>query len=133
MGSSVQATTGGGRARRSRKHDESDYMGAIRDALTACGCLLWRNNTGVATWESGARTRYGLGLGSADLVGCYRGRFVAVECKAATGRTSVAHECCGRAFTQSGGLYVLARVGSVTVQDVVRLVTQPGVGLVGLP
>ena len=120
-------------ATKARKHDEQAYMMAIRDALTACGCLLWRNNTGMATWDNGARTRYGLGVGSADLVGCYRGRFVAIECKAADGRISQTQECWGRSVEWAGGLYVLARAGSMSVQEVVRLVTQPGVGLVGLP
>ena len=75
----------------------------------------------------------GLGVGSADLVGCYRGRFVAIECKAPDGRVSEAQECWGRAVTRVGGLYLLARAGTDSVQDVVARVTQPGVGLVGLP
>jgi hypothetical protein len=32
--------------------------------------------------------RYGLAVGSADLIGCLDGRFVALEVKAAAGRTS---------------------------------------------
>jgi hypothetical protein len=49
--------------------------------------VLWRNNTGVAE-HRGARVRYGLAVGSADLIGCLDGRFVALEVKAATGRAS---------------------------------------------
>ena len=32
--------------------------------------------------------RYGLAVGSADLIGCLGGRFIALEVKAAAGRTS---------------------------------------------
>lgn len=121
-------------ASRSRKHDESDFMGAIRDALCKCGALIWRNNSGIATWESGQRTRYGLGIGSADLVGLFRGRFVAVEVKAARGAVSPDQVAWRRAVEQAGGLYVLARVGETSLEDVVHAVVgtgQVGTGQVG--
>tara|TARA_R110000868_G_scaffold376429_1_gene641278 strand:- start:1185 stop:1511 length:327 start_codon:yes stop_codon:yes gene_type:complete len=49
--------------------------------------VLWRNNTGVAE-HRGARVRYGLAVGSADLIGCLDGRFVALEVKTPVGRAS---------------------------------------------
>ena len=49
--------------------------------------VLWRNNTGVAE-HRGARVRYGLATGSADLIGCLAGRFVALEVKTSTGRAT---------------------------------------------
>jgi len=53
------------------------------------GVTLWRNNTGVAE-HRGARVRYGLCVGSADLIGILApaGRFFALEIKTATGRVS---------------------------------------------
>jgi hypothetical protein len=67
---------------------EGQIQDAIRLALTdEPGLVVWRNNTGVAE-HRGARVRYGLAVGSADLIGCLGGRFVALEVKAAAGRTS---------------------------------------------
>jgi hypothetical protein len=67
---------------------EGQIQDAIRLALTdEQGLVLWRNNTGVAE-HRGARVRYGLAVGSADLIGCLDGRFVALEVKTATGRVA---------------------------------------------
>ena len=94
-------------ARKAKKGLETSLMRAIHDTLVASGVTLWRNNCGVAKWDNGARTRYGLGLGSADLVGCYKGRFIAIEVKATTGQSD-AQVCWQRAVERAGGLYVLA-------------------------
>jgi hypothetical protein len=66
--------------------------GAIQDAIRVAlsgepGLVLWRNNVGIAE-HRGQRVRYGLAVGSADLVGCLDGRFVALEVKTATGRVA---------------------------------------------
>jgi hypothetical protein len=67
---------------------EGHIQDEIRLALSdEPGLVLWRNNTGVAE-HRGARVRYGLAVGSADLVGCLRGRFVALEVKTPTGRAT---------------------------------------------
>lgn len=54
------------------------------------GLVLWRNNSGVAThFHNGQTTytRYGVGgTGGADLIGCYRGRFIALELKSPKGK-----------------------------------------------
>lgn len=65
---------------------ETPLMRAIREAVTRTGrAALWRNNTGFASHE---RVRYGLGNGSADLVGMLvpTGRFFALEIKTAKGK-----------------------------------------------
>ena len=67
---------------------EGHIQDEIRLALSdEPGLLLWRNNTGVAE-HRGARVRYGLAVGSADLIGCLDGRFVALEVKSPTGRAT---------------------------------------------
>jgi hypothetical protein len=67
---------------------EGHIQDEIRLALSdEPGLVLWRNNTGVAE-HRGARVRYGLAVGSADLIGCLDGRFVALEVKTPTGRAS---------------------------------------------
>ncbi|HEX4932379.1 MAG TPA: VRR-NUC domain-containing protein [Gemmatimonadaceae bacterium] len=65
--------------------------GALQDAIRLAlrdvpGLVLWRNNVGTALHADGRRVVYGLAPGSADLVGCLDGRFVALEVKTATGR-----------------------------------------------
>ena len=98
--------------KRHQEHPEADAMHAIHDAVVASGlAVLWRNNCGVATWQNGARTRYGLGLGSADLVGVLRpsGRAVAIEVKSPVGKATPAQLAWRRAWEGAGGLYILAR------------------------
>jgi len=46
---------------------------------------LWRNNVG---YDGEHKVRYGLGVGSPDLVGIVDGRFLGLEVKTATGRVS---------------------------------------------
>jgi hypothetical protein len=107
--------------RKPRQHIERDYQEAVADALRVHGALVSRNNVGVATWRNGARTRYGLGLGSGDLVVCARGRYIEIECKA-NGAQSEAQVCRARAVEQAGGTYLLVRAGVDSVEDVVRRV-----------
>jgi len=67
---------------------EGHIQDEIRLALSdEPGLVLWRNNTGVAE-HRGARVRYGLAVGSADLIGCLDGRFIALEVKTSTGRAT---------------------------------------------
>jgi len=76
---------------------EIDIQQRIRlDLGRVPGLVLWRNNTGVADYH-GAKVRYGLAVGSSDLIGIYStvigpehvgmtlGRFVAGEVKAPGG------------------------------------------------
>jgi hypothetical protein len=69
---------------------ERDIQWAIRVALGKDPrVVLWRNNTGTAE-RDGARIRYGLCVGSSDLIGILRttGRFIALEVKTNKGRVS---------------------------------------------
>lgn len=73
---------------------ETKLMGEIHRRLSELdGVALWRNNCGVAEhWKPGAArpdvVRYGLAVGSADLVGVVGGRFVALEVKTPAGRVT---------------------------------------------
>ena len=92
-------------------------------ALSQAGCLIWRNNTGVA-WqgEQVNKTRdtitlrnyrpvhFGLCKGSADLIGVTPcGRFLACEVKTPTGRASDAQQRFLLAVNRAGGLGFIAR------------------------
>lgn len=59
---------------------EQDIQRLIMLALSEAGCLIWRNNTGVLKNADGIPIRFGLAVGSSDLIGIAPGgRFLAVE------------------------------------------------------
>ncbi len=88
---------------------EGQIQDAIRLALTdEPGLVMWRNNTGVAE-HRGARVRYGLAVGSADLVGCLDGRFVALEVKTAVGRASTEQRQWLDLVRRNGGFGAIVR------------------------
>lgn len=64
--------------------NESAVLHAAIQYLTLRGAVVFRNNTGMQKAEYKGKTRvirYGLGVGSSDIVGVYQGRFLAVETK----------------------------------------------------
>lgn len=76
---------------------EAVLQDAIRLALAEVpGLVIWRNNVGVGTvGHSQAKVRFGLSVGSSDLIGIVRmedgtGRFVALEVKTDKGALSPA-------------------------------------------
>lgn len=82
-------------------------MVAIHDAVALTGRVLcWRNNVG-----RNGRVSFGLGVGSADLVGLLRGsgRFFGLEVKTATGRLSPEQVAWARAVTAAGGFVKCVR------------------------
>lgn len=98
-------------------------------------CLLWRNNVGVAQVEYGRRGRlakliewirgprtseppeppdlrplvYGLCPGSADLIGLYSHRFLAVETKTIKGRLEPEQREFGSWVARRGSVYAVVR------------------------
>lgn len=89
---------------------EAQLQDRIRLALGAVdGLVLWRNTCGVAQ-RNGHTIRFGVGNpGGADLIGCYRGRFVAVEIKTPTGRQTPEQVTFQNLITAKGGIYVVLR------------------------
>lgn len=88
---------------------ESPVQDAVRDAVVRSGvALLWRNSVG---YDAARRIRYGLGVGSADLIGVRRrdGAFVAIEVKAPRGRVDRHQRQWGDAVLSAGGIYLVAR------------------------
>lgn len=103
----------GGRVRQGSQSEQSEHVIQTDIRLAAADypeLVLWRNHTGVTQGEERVR-RYGLAVGSSDLVGiltvkaerlCVEpgdplvclgheetvGRFIALEIKSATGRTT---------------------------------------------
>lgn len=69
---------------------EAELQQQIRLALgSQPDCVLWRNAIGTAVTPDGRTSRFGLCVGSADLIGIGpHGRFFALEVKTHTGRVS---------------------------------------------
>ncbi|HEY6037039.1 MAG TPA: VRR-NUC domain-containing protein [Kofleriaceae bacterium] len=91
---------------------ETQLMLQIRDALLATDkLLLWRNNSGKLADARGRWVTFGLGVGSADLVGILRGsgRFVAWEVKTRAVRVSPEQRAWHYAVTNAGGVVFVAR------------------------
>lgn len=71
---------------------EREVLHDIREALgLEHDLVMWRNNTGMLRDERGTPVRYGLAIGSSDLVGILgpSGRWFALEVKTETGRLTV--------------------------------------------
>lgn len=88
---------------------ESELQDLIRMALNHPDACFWRNNIGVAE-RNGHMIRFGVGgPGGADLIGIFRGRFVAIEIKTPTGRQSGEQKTFETLVTSKQGLYVILR------------------------
>lgn len=97
---------------------EANILNEVMIALSQAGCLIWRNNTGVLKDKTGRPIRFGLCRGSSDLIGVAKdGRFLAVECKAATGRVSPEQTAFIAAVLRAGGRAGVAR----SVDDALKI------------
>ena len=82
---------------------ETKLVSAILDALAAePGVVAWRNSVGAR-----GHRRFGLGVGSADIIACVApaGRFVGLEAKAADGVLSNPQYEWGLDVRENGGVY----------------------------
>ncbi len=89
---------------------ESDIQAEVRLALGADPDLvLFRNNIGVGEVR-GTKIRFGVGgPGGADLIGLYRGQFVAIEVKTPIARQSDEQKTFEQLVRRKGGIYVVLR------------------------
>lgn len=70
------------------------------------GLALWPNPQG---FDEQRKVRYGLGTGSGDYVGIYRGRYVEVELKTSVGRLSDGQKTRQQLVGKLGGIYAVVR------------------------
>ncbi len=86
-------------------------MAILREILVAVTALpdslFWRSGSGVGRTATGNILRANV-PGCADLTGCYRGRFVAIEVKTPNGRQSRPQRLFQAAVVRAGGIYVIA-------------------------
>ncbi len=89
---------------------ESDILRACMIALSEAGCTVWRQNVGVLRNENGVPIRFGLCVGSSDLIGITPdGRFLAIETKTAKGRIRPEQQRFIDAVREKGGIAGIAR------------------------
>ena len=85
--------------------------------LSSSGVFVWNNPTGKFYTHTGAVVSIGI-KGAPDILGvCRNGCALAIEVKTGAGRLSQEQVNWRKRFTQSGGIYVLAR----RVEDVAAL------------
>ena len=102
--------------RKAQRQSESHILNACLIALSTAGCLAWRTNTGSLPDRSGRPIRFGLCVGSSDIIGIAPdGVFVAVECKAAIGQPTDAQVKFLAAVRRQGGRAGIARSGAEAV------------------
>lgn len=90
---------------------EANIQNEILIALSEAGCVVWRQNTGAyKDPKTGRLIRYGLCVGSSDIIGISPdGRFLAVEVKKLGGSVRKGQPEFIRAVRKAGGLAGIAR------------------------
>lgn len=89
--------------------------------LTEVGCRVFRNNVGQLQTPDGRWVRYGLAVGSSDLIGWTPdGKFLAVECKGPRGVVTPEQQRFLDAVNDAGGLGLIARDEDAVVAAVLR-------------
>ncbi len=102
---------------------ESDILPEVLVAVTDLPAgMFWRQNTGTFRTMDGKRIVKVSATGVGDIMGCYRGRGVAIETKTLIGEQRKSQILFERAWVRAGGLYIVAR----SVDDALR-----GLGDVG--
>jgi hypothetical protein len=105
---------------------ERDVLASVREALGLDpGLDLMRNNVGQATlFDPRTHTpyivRYGLAVGSSDLVGLVDGRFVGLETKTADGRLTPEQVRWAERIRRKGGFVTCVRSADEAVEAVAR-------------
>lgn len=97
---------------------EAQIVAEIMLSMSRIGALVQRNNSGLFPTADGRRVRAAT-PGAADILCCYQGLFIAIECKSARGRQSNAQKRYQAAVERAGGIYILAR-NYETVLDIIR-------------
>lgn len=89
---------------------ESDIQRLIMLALSEAGCLIFRNNVGTLKNSAGIPIKFGLCVGSSDLIGLTpTGKFLAVEIKTSTGKATPEQLRFIEAVRARGGIAGIAR------------------------
>lgn len=88
---------------------EADIQREVMMELSRLGATIWRNNTGVLKDSRGVPVRFGLCVGSSDIIGLYQGRFLAVEVKTPQGKVTKKQKKFLDLVIKNGGIAFIAR------------------------
>lgn len=83
-------------------------------------CMVWRHNSGKLPDINGRWIKFGL-EGSADIIGGYNGRAVAIECKTRKGRLADAQRRFRAAWEAAGNCYIVARCADDALRGLAAL------------
>ena len=98
---------------------EAELMREIQLVATGLGARLFRNNVGMATSSTGSIIRFGLAVGSSDLIGwTATGKFLAIEVKRPYGKPTKDQRRFLDAVITAGGIAGVAR----SVEDAVEII-----------
>lgn len=86
--------------------------------------MYWRNNTGAFKADD-RFVRFGQ-PGSPDILGCYKGVAIGIECKSTIGKQSGSQKMWQSRWERAGGLYFMAR-NQETIEAVINSLTRKGV------
>lgn len=89
---------------------ETQLVRQILDYTKYRHLLFWRNQSGLVRTQNkyGQQHMMKLGLaGSPDIIGCYKGRFIGVECKVGKNTPTELQEGFGQQLVANGGEYWL--------------------------
>ena len=118
-----------GRAKRAHAATlETPLVRACLDAINSLAYAnVWRNSTGMLEDRFGTKVRFGLAVGSPDLVGLVRpgGRFVGLEVKTADGRVSDDQQRFLEIIRKGGGFACVVR----SVQEACSAIDRARLGL----
>ena len=96
---------------------ERDIQNAILVAVTALpGAFFWRAQSGLSVTAARNVIRSNV-PGCADIIGCLRGRAVAIEVKTASGRQSESQRRFHAAWVAAGGAYLIGRSAEQVLRD----------------
>lgn len=85
---------------------ETQLIKQILDYCRYRNLLFWRNQSGMVKTEHGSLIKMGQ-AGSPDLVGCYKSRFIGVECKVGNNTPTDLQREFGERIVSNGGEYWL--------------------------
>lgn len=83
---------------------ESAILKEVMLEASKHGCIVWRNETGGYKLANGGFVRAGLCNGSSDLIGLYKGRFLAIEIKRPGKKLSKDQENFINRVNENGGI-----------------------------
>ena len=67
--------------------------------------MYWRNNTGAVKVDN-RFVRFGQ-KGAPDILGCYKGKAIGIECKSSTGKQKPDQFVWAERWRRAGGIYIL--------------------------